>query len=139
MRRDPLKRRAYAWEEDFGHSAVKTMSLPEMREAVREACQTYNVAPPKVVKLKPAARISFWMPDANVIGFIECEMNQFVALHEAAHCICDRLYAHENLADHSHEWLGIYIWLIEKSGLLSRRALKATLKARGLSYRPEAP
>ena len=133
--RDPQRARVYAWEHEWCDWNRSTLTLREARAAVHWACDKYGIHPP-AVKQHAGAAYSFSRGEpANVISFRYDQRNPAVALHEAAHYICGVLFGEvTDMADHSPEWMGVYLWLLEGYRVAPRTALYASAKAKGIRW-----
>lgn len=131
--RDPQKHRVYAWEaewHDWNHSGL---TLKECRDVVRWACHKYGVKPPRVAQHDGRA-YSFSQGDPfNLISFRRDQKNAAIALHEAAHHISGKIFGN-TIADHSPEWMGIYLWLLEGFRVAPRIALHASARAKRIRW-----
>lgn len=135
--RDPQKKRVYAWEAEWGCWNRTTVTLSEARKVVRWACDKYGVEPP-AVKVHDGVEYSWskGTPD-NVISFRRDQLNPAIALHEAAHHICGVLFGEDtDMADHSPEWMGVYLWLLEGYRVAPRTALHASARAKRIRWMP---
>lgn len=108
--------------------------MSEAREAVHWACKKYGIEPPAVRQHAGTAYSYSQGAPINVISFRKKDqVNPAVALHEAAHYICDTIFGNK-LADHSPEWMGIYLWLAEGWRLAPRAALHASARAKRIRW-----
>jgi len=78
------------------------------------------------------------MDDGSLICFKHRHKNPAVALHEAAHYICDRVHG-PHLQDHGPSWLGIYCYLLVAFRVAPAQALLAELRSRKLRARKVCP
>lgn len=130
---DPQREKVYAWEDTWGCAMGKTLSLAGARTWVRWACGKYGIKPPPVRgHYRFHGGTSFYDPETNSIEFRKRHMNIWVALHEAAHAICDTLLDIDEA--HSQQWLGIFMALLEKAKVAPRVALRASADSFSLRY-----
>lgn len=129
--RDIQESKVYKWEEKWRDWNRETASLKELRELIHWACKKYGLKPP-AVKQHQGTAYSYSL--GNVISFRRDQKNPAIALHETAHFICDKIFTEENLEDHSPEWLGIYMWLLEGARVAPRLALHSTAGAHRLRW-----
>jgi hypothetical protein len=122
-------KRVYAWEGGWADWCRRTMNLKQCREVVRWACEKYGVKPPRVTR---HAGTAYSFSQGSLISFQADQQNAAIALHEAAHYICDLLVGAKE--EHSREWLGIYLWLLEGWRIAPRCALIASARARRLRW-----
>jgi hypothetical protein len=135
MATDPQKAKVYAWEHEWADWNRATMSLRETREVVHWACSKYGIDPPAVRQHRGTAYSYSCGAPINVISFRLDQRNPGVALHEAAHFICGALFGETtDMADHSPEWMGVYLWLLEGYRIAPRTALHASAKAKGIRW-----
>lgn len=138
---DPLRNRIYEWEDGCTIAKINICSMGLVRQLVRKACRYYRVKPPTVVPIGAKFKLSYYLhkkDGTQRICFIPDHRNPVVALHEAAHHICDTLFG-DGLADHCKEWLQIYMWLLLKFEVYKRPFLRASLKPYRLRLRPLSP
>lgn len=131
--RDWQQRRVYAWEDQFENWNRSGYTLKECRKIVHWACKKYGLPPPSVRQHEGKAASYSYAGDRPVIGFNTTQKNAAVALHEAAHYICDRIFG-PKLEHHSPEWMGIYLWLLEGWRVAPRTALHASAKAKRIKW-----
>lgn len=131
--RDPQKQRVYSWEHSFSDWNRSGYSLKECRAAIRWACKLYGLKTPPV-KSHRTKHFSFSVGgDEPYISLGADQRNVSVALHEAAHYICDRIFG-DKLPDHSPEWMGIFLWLLEGYRVAPRTALHASARAKKIKW-----
>ncbi len=130
--KDPQQMRVYAWEGQWADWNTKACTLAKAAECVRWACGLYDIKPP-VVKQHFSGDFSFSC--GNLISFNHTQVNRAIALHEAAHHICDRLF---DIGDEHHcaEWFAIYLWLLVEARIAPRIALTASAKAKKIRWLP---
>ncbi len=133
--RDPQRTNTYAWEDGWMGSNARALSISGARNWVRWACGQYGVKPPVVRGHRRVyGGTSFYDPNTHAIEFRKRHLNVWVALHEAAHAICDTLLEVEEA--HSPQWLGIFIALLDKTGYAPYVALTASAESFGLRHIP---
>lgn len=134
---DPQKAAVYAWETAWKPWNYSTLALPECRWWVEEACKRFDVAPPRVrqhrTKEYPWCHVKL-----RVISFSPAGRNAPTALHEAAHQIAWDYFG-DSIQDHGRTFIGIYLWLLEWSGVAPRIALRATARSHKLKWRTMSP
>lgn len=138
---DPLRNRIYDWEDGCTIAKSPICTLKLMRSLVHKACRYYKVKPPTVVPIPAQKRLSYYLHKTDGtrrIAFIPDHCNPVVALHEAAHHICDMHFGSKP-ADHCKEWLQIYLWLLLKFEVYKKPFLAASLKPYRLRLRPLPP
>lgn len=128
---DPQADAVYAWEEEWADWNRETITLAETRAHVREACRIHGLKPPPV-RQHPGSAMSFSLDDGTLISFNTKHKNPAIALHEAAHYICDRL--HPQAQPHGPRWLGIYMDLLVTAGVAPKSALYASARAHKLRW-----
>lgn len=127
---DPQRDRVYDFESGWSDWNRSTFSLSEARETVHWACKKYGLKPPAV---KQHGGREYSYSQGNVISFRRDQVNPAIALHEAAHYICDAIFGNA-VAHHSPEWAGIYFWLLEGARLVPRAALHAAARAKKVRW-----
>jgi hypothetical protein len=126
-------RKVYKWEHSWYHfSSQQFNKIGQARAWVRSALAAYDV-PPTVVRARAGRESSFFRPHDWTIHFIEQHYNVATTLHEAAHAIYFYYYGDSD-EPHNEKWLGIYVYLLTKTGLWPRAAIIASLEAAGLKY-----
>jgi hypothetical protein len=135
---DPQKRRIYAWEHAWADWNRTTCTLREARAVVHWACGKYGIRPPAVKQHHTMAYSESQGHPVNIISFrARDQINPAVALHEAAHHICGAIFGEDtDMADHSPEFMGVYLWLLEGYRVAPRTALHASARARGIRWVP---
>jgi hypothetical protein len=130
--KDPQQRRVYAWEAQWADWNARACTLGKAREYVSWACGLYRVKPPRV-RQHPGNEYSFSQGD--LISFNHSQVNRAIALHEAAHYICDHLF---DVGDQHHcrEWFAIYLWLLIKARIAPIIALFASARAKRIRWLP---
>lgn len=128
-----LARRVYNWEAQWHHwNTAQFSNLSGPRAWIKYALDAYDV-PRAVVRHRSGHQTSFFRPHDWSINLLERHRNVASALHEAAHAI--HVYYYGPVDEHHNEtWLGIYVWLLNKSGLWPKSAIKASLAERNLTY-----
>jgi len=135
--RDRQRVQVYAWEDTWSGAGRRSLALSGVRKWVRWACGQYGIKPPAVRgHFRVRGGTSFYEPNDHTIEFRKRHFNMWVALHEAAHAICDVLLDIEE--PHSPEWLGIFLSLLEKADYAPRVALLASANAAGLKFVPSS-
>ena len=127
---DPQRERVYAWENEWHDWNIGSLTLAECRAVVRWACEKYGVTPPRVEQHRDR---QYSFSQGGLISFRTDQKNAAVALHEAAHYICDQIFG-DTVAHHSPEWMGIFLWLAEGYRLAPRTALHASAKAKRIKW-----
>lgn len=94
--------------------------------------------PPPPVRQHAGNATTFTLDDGSLISFNRVHKNPAIALHEAAHYICDRLFEGKQLHIHGPTWLGIYMMLLETGRVAPKVALHSTARAHGLRWRKPA-
>lgn len=120
-------------EKSFFDWNRETLTLPLVRVFVHAACRDYGLKPPAVRQHNTQGATYSRFPDH--ISFQPRHKNPAIALHEVAHYICDSIFGDEP-EDHGPEWLGIYLWLLEKFKVVPRIALHAEASALHLAWWP---
>ena len=131
--RDAQRKRVYAWEHEFSDWNRSGYSLKECRAVVKWACDKYGLPTPRVTQHDNKSFSYCIVGEKPVISFGIDQKNAAVALHEAAHYICDRIFG-AGLEDHCPQWMGIYLWLLEGYRIAPRTALHASAKARKIRW-----
>lgn len=117
---DPQRERLYAFEDRWPWAWQNNCTLAQCREAIRSACEHYEVPPPTVIQHKRRSlswcdqvnrRISLQAVGPNNRG----GKNIATALHEAAHQIVYDLCP-DNTQDHGPVFCGIYFLLLWEAG-----------------------
>lgn len=110
---DPQRARIYAYEYAQGWDK-STTSFKKISALIKRACKHFNVEPPEV-RLHDSDELSYSIPELNIISMQKRGgLSPQIALHEVAHHICFMLCGHR-AQDHGPSWLGIYIYLLERS------------------------
>lgn len=131
--RDGQKKRVYDWEASFGDWCRSGYTKSECRAAIKWACNLYGLKTPRI-GFHATKAFSFSVSgEEPCISLGSDQRNAAVALHEAAHYICDSIFG-PDLADHSPQWMGIFLWLLEGYRLAPRTALHASAKARRIKW-----
>lgn len=134
---DPQKAALYAWESSWWPWNQSSLTLPECRWWIEEACKKFDVAAPRVrqhyTKEYPWCHVRM-----RVISFSRGGRNTATALHEAAHQIAWDYFG-DSIQDHGRTFLGIYMWLLEWARVAPPLALHVTARSHGLKWRPMSP
>lgn len=135
---DRQQKKVYAWESQWCDWNTSTMNLREARAVVGYACRKYGVAPPSVTHHGGTA---YSYSQDSRISFRKDQKNAAIALHEAAHYVCDRIFedpaeTKSRLEDHGPEWMGVYLWLLEGYRVAPRIALHSSAAAKGIRWVP---
>jgi hypothetical protein len=134
--KDPQKKKVYAWEDSWWGWDRSTISFQESQRIIQRACRLYRVRAPKIVE-HLGRNSSEYDPNTDTISMrSEWELNPAISLHEAAHAIIWKLYG-DSVQDHGSEFMGIYLWLLEKFKIASRSALIASTWAYKLQWIPK--
>lgn len=131
-RPDPWQKAVYGFEDDWPEACSDSLTIGQCQTLIRLACAAYGLAAPPV-KYDKTAKISYCYADGSGIYLVKTQRNKFVALHEATHFICDKIYGQEP-EDHGFEFQGVYFFLLSKAELAPLCALKASVKERGLLW-----
>jgi hypothetical protein len=136
--RDPQKERLYEWEASFARWNKNVLTLKECKALIYDACDAHGVPRP-TVKQHHQRSLSWNLPESNLIDMQggghqkPGGRNEATALHEAAHQVCWCLYRNR-IADHGPRYLGIYLDLLVRAGVSTRKALEATARAYKLKW-----
>lgn len=128
----------YRYESEFPYWNTKTMDEAGCIEVIHWACDYYKVPRPKILFHNNRQGYSWsqgW-PEYQ-ISLQKKGMNGATCLHEAAHLIHDQITGPSKESGHEPhgpEWLAIYVWLLHRSGLLSKRAVECSMRDMGLSW-----
>jgi hypothetical protein len=136
-RPDPWGKAIYGFEEDWPEANVDSLTIRQCEVIIRLAVEAYGLEPPKVAYDRKA-KLSYCYADGSGIYLAKSQRNKFVALHEAAHFIADKLYGQE-IEDHGRDWQGVYFHLLKHAEIAPLCALKASTKARGLHWHVTPP
>lgn len=131
--KDPQKKRVYAWENSWFDWNRCNLTLTECRAVVSWACELYGLKTPRVTQHVDRSYSFCTSGPKPHISFRADQKNASVALHEAAHLICDTIFG-PDLDDHCPQWMGIYLWLLEGARIAPRTALHASAKARRIKW-----
>ena len=139
---DPQKDLVYAWETTFRQFNEHNVPRRTLRRLIRKAERRYRVPPVKIKftnrvrRAKRYAKIaSAYDPESHTIELGYKDHNYAIALHEAAHAITDYVLGLD-LEAHGPQWLGVYLWLLEWTGIAPRAALYASAEAARLQWAP---
>jgi hypothetical protein len=127
---DPQQQDVYRWEGTFTDFNRKTLSIPECRWMVYQACKSYKVEPPTVFAGRCTARWAYYHSIKHHISLNAEAQNVAIVLHEAAHAIVHRLAPRAQ--DHGPTWLGVYLDLMV--GFLPADALYTSARKAGLRW-----
>lgn len=136
-RPDPWQAAVYGFEDDWPEACADSLTIKQCEVLVRLACEAYGFSAPPV-GYDAKAKLSYCYADGSGIFFIKTQRNKFVALHEVAHYIADKIYGQEP-EDHGFEWQGIYFFLLSRAEIAPLCALQASAKERGLLWREIPP
>lgn len=136
-RPDPWQKAIYGFEDDWYEACADSLTIEQCATLIRLACEAYGFRRPKV-GLDKKAKTSYCFADGSGIFLVKTQCNKFIALHEAAHFIADKIYGPE-IEDHGFEWQGIYFLLLSRAEIAPVCALKASVKERGLLWRETPP
>lgn len=131
--RDPQKKRVYVWENEWFDWCRGNLNLSECRAVVKWACDLYGLKTPRVAQHDDRSYSYCQMDPKPLINFRSDQKNASVALHEAAHYICDTIFGGD-LEDHSPQWMGIFLWLLEGARIAPRTALHASARAKKIKW-----
>lgn len=137
-RPDPWGKAIYGFEEDWPEANVDSLTLNQCEILIRFACDAYGLVPPVKIGYDRKAQLSYCYADGSGIFFAKTQRNKFIALHEVAHFIADKLFGQE-IEDHGKQWQGVYFYLLSKAEIAPLCALKASLKDRGVPWHKTAP
>lgn len=134
---DRQQKRVYRWEDGWRSFVERTSTRRNLRTLIKKACRLYGVDAPTVrfrTKYEKCGSItSEYDPNDHSIVLGWNDTNHAIAMHEAAHAIADSLYG-SFLQPHGHQWLGIYLKLLEWAKVAPRTALIASAKEKGLKW-----
>jgi hypothetical protein len=136
-RPDPWGKAIYGFEDDWPEANVDSLTLSQCAALIKLAVSAYELEPPKV-GYDRKAKLSYCYADGSGIHFAKTQRNKFIALHEAAHFIADKLHG-QDIEDHGAEWQGIYFHLLKHAEIAPLCALKASAKERGLRWHVTPP
>ena len=125
----------YSWEGEWPAWNVKNLDKDNIESAVEWSHKIYRLPPPKVEYRASDAGETWYDGETHVISVSQKARNAATILHEAAHSV-HTLVTGDNHEHHGPEWLAVYLWLLQKYGIASRRALLLSAKAIGLEFRP---
>lgn len=135
---DKQTRLVYGWEDKWRCFAFKEWNgLYEPRKRIAWACRKYGVPTP-VVRWAPRNTFPFYVPEDHAIYISRHTNNPLMALHEAAHAIVDWLVG-DSGEHHSAEFVGVYVWLLERYQLAPGRAITVELDRMGVKRVPGSP
>lgn len=125
----------YKWEGEWASFNMKTINLKDCRKLVRWCCKAYKVPMPKLYTHPKKRGSSFSCDDPYIIVLNRSHMNIGICLHEAAHTIHSYLMGdvHEG---HGPQFLAIYLNLLFRAKVASRKAITLSMKSHGLRWRP---
>jgi hypothetical protein len=130
--KDRQVKRLYDWEAEWASWNTATVTLPECRKYVRQACEAYNVPPPSVSQHKHNG-MSYYEPNEHRISLRHDHKNVPIALHEAAHAIVWTIYG-ETVEDHGREFCGVYLFLLTAVQAAPEVAITASARAAGIKW-----
>jgi hypothetical protein len=107
---DPQQQAVYAWEGLWTDFNRKTLSIPECRWTVHQACFSYGVETPTIFPGAIKARWAYYHSEKHHISLNRSAQNIPIVLHEAAHAIVSKLAPRAQ--DHGPTWLGVYLDLL---------------------------
>lgn len=136
--KDRQQNLAYKWEDQFLHWPGSYLTEKGATEIAKAAARLYRIPVPELVFGKRDTRDgkdlpSSYYPDEHKIVFVPRHMNTLVVLHEMAHAITDYILG-GNLEPHGPQWLGVYMWLMDRFHIAPTIALTASAKAIGLKF-----
>lgn len=136
-RPDPWGPAIYGFEDDWPEAGADRCTIQQCASLIALGCAAFGLqAPP--VRTDRKSTTSYCYADGSGIYLIPTQRNKFVALHEAAHFIVDKLYGSET-EDHGFEFQGVYFFLLSVADIAPTVALEASAKARGLLWRIVSP
>jgi len=129
--------RVYRFESGWRDWNHGYLTLPQTRRVVHAALAHYGLPRIPVYQHRELG-VAYYVKFSNKprISMPRDLFNVPIALHEASHHICDTLVDAE-LAEHSPEWLGIYLHLLVNARIAPRAALEAGMKAARLEWAPQ--
>lgn len=136
-RPDPWQKAVYGFEDDWPEACADSLSISQCEYLIVLACEAYGFKAPRVA-YDSKAKISYCYADGSGIFLVNTQRNKFIALHEAAHYIADKIYGQE-IEDHGFEWQGIYFFLLSRAEIAPEVALRASARDRGLLWRETPP
>lgn len=140
---DTQAKQAYAWQHSWLHWNYKSSSDREIRIAIRQAESYYKI--PKIkIKLFTKNKNSegedqnSYYIYSGYYGNPRIELRPYhqnipIALHEVAHAICGSIFR-DTVENHGKEWLGVFMYLLEKEGIAPVSALHASAREFGLKW-----
>lgn len=136
-RPDPWGKAVYGFEDDWPEANVDSLTIRQCEVVIKLACEAYGLESPKV-GYDRKAKLSYCYADGSGIHFATTQRNKFIALHEAAHFIVDKLRG-QDIEDHGLDWQGVYFHLLKHAEIAPLCALKASAKERGLHWHVTPP
>jgi len=132
IKHDPQQKAVYNWQWEWMHWNSKELSKKDVYRWVKWAYKKkfHFKFMPEIVHLADGGSSSYH-PEKNQLKFIHSHRNIAVVLHETAHLIISRLFGH-TVEDHGPEFMGIWIYLLEKAKLAPRGTIYDSAKQAGL-------
>lgn len=135
---DSQRETVYRWESEFPYWSEKRMDEADCVRAIEWACGYYKIPVPKITfhSNRKGYSWSQGFPEYH-ISLQQRGMNAATCLHEVAHLVHDYITGPSTASGHEGhgpEWLAIYMWLLIKSGILSKRATELSIRDIGLKW-----
>lgn len=113
---DPQKDAVYAWQwkwYDWNHGEL---SKDGVRQWVKWAYKKkFRFTKMPRIKFPKTGKCSYHDGEKALLAFVYEHRNVPMVLHETAHAICFILYG-ATVEDHGPEFMGIFLYLLEKTG-----------------------
>lgn len=136
--KDRQQNLAYKWEEQFLHWPGSYLTPKGATEIAKAIARLYSIPLPELAFVTKDNRNgkslpSSYFPDEHKIVFRPRHMSALIVLHEMAHAVTDYILGPE-LEAHGPQWLGVYMFLMDRFHIAPTIALTASAKAVGLKF-----
>ena len=137
---DPQQQKCYRWEATWRDWNQSTLTLTQCRDAIRWACSRYGLKVMPAVKQHTGGDYAWALtgPGQRPVISMQAKTSKNLAtvMHEAAHVVTDTIFVGQPLADHSPEFMGVYMGLLEDAQVAPVIALHTTARSHGLRWLP---
>jgi len=109
--RDQQRQKLYTWQRQFGNGL--TLELKECQKLINRISKHYKTHAPQVTDGR-GRRSACYCPGSHTIKLPRWARNERVVIHEIAHCVADAIARPKTIADHGREFVGVYMYLLNK-------------------------
>lgn len=129
---DPQQKAVYKWQWQWTDWNENELDKDEVRRWVKWAFKKkFHFGKMPRIEFRKVGEHSSYNPETTTLYFLYEHRNVAVVLHETAHAIITQLYG-KTVQDHGPEFMGVFLYLLEKSGRYPRSAVYDSAVKAGL-------